>query len=85
MTDFSMNDILRSFRKMRMNKASGQGGHHQYNNHHQNNYRHQPPQNIQIYQHTYPMQQSKDLKKIIKIIKKNLIKEKITRQMKILV
>lgn len=66
---------------MRMNKAAGQGGYH----HHQNNYRHQPPQNIQIYQHTYPIQQSKDLKKIIKIIKKNLIKEKITRQMKILV
>ncbi|XP_041673634.1 uncharacterized protein LOC121529751 [Drosophila eugracilis] len=80
MTDFSMNDILRSFRKMRMNKGSGQGGHHQYRNHQQ-----QPPQNIQAYQNTYPVQQSKDLKKIIKIIKKNLIKEKITRQMKILV
>ncbi|XP_041448169.1 uncharacterized protein LOC121403932 [Drosophila obscura] len=79
MTDFSMNDILRSFRKMRMNKSTGQGGHHQYHPQQQH------PQNIQAYQHTYPVQQSKDLKKIIKIIKKNLIKEKITRQMKILV
>ncbi|XP_032583614.1 Krueppel homolog 1 isoform X3 [Drosophila sechellia] len=76
MTDFSMNDILRSFRKMRMNKGSGQGGqHHQYRNH---QHQQQPPQNMQHYQHTYPVQQSKDLKKIIKIIKKNLIKEKIT-------
>ncbi|XP_034134267.1 Krueppel homolog 1-like isoform X3 [Drosophila guanche] len=76
MTDFSMNDILRSFRKMRMNKSTGQGGHHQYHHTQQ-----QPPhhsQNIQAYQHNYPVQQSKDLKKIIKIIKKNLIKEKIT-------
>ncbi|BFF93431.1 uncharacterized protein DMAD_11289 [Drosophila madeirensis] len=83
MTDFSMNDILRSFRKMRMNKSTGQGGHHQY--HHTQQQPPHHPQNIQAYQHNYPVQQSKDLKKIIKIIKKNLIKEKITRQMKILV
>ncbi|KAH8298182.1 hypothetical protein KR018_010556 [Drosophila ironensis] len=82
MTDFLMIDVLRSFRKMRMNKGSGQGGQQQYHN---QNYRHQPPQNVQVYQHSYPLQQTKDLKKIIKIIKKNLIKEKITRQMKILV
>ncbi|XP_016962806.1 uncharacterized protein LOC108033099 isoform X3 [Drosophila biarmipes] len=80
MTDFSMNDILRSFRKMRMNKGSSQGGHYQYRNHQQ-----QPSQNIQPHRHIFPVQQSKDMKKIIKIIKKNLIKEKITRQMKILV
>ncbi|XP_017133221.1 Krueppel homolog 1-like isoform X3 [Drosophila elegans] len=73
MTDFSMNDILRSFRKMRMNKGSAQGGHYPCRSHQQ-----QPPQNIQVYQHTSPVQHSKDLKKIIKIIKKNLIKEKIT-------
>ncbi|KAH8255720.1 hypothetical protein KR038_009200 [Drosophila bunnanda] len=85
MTDFSMNDILRSFRKMRMNKGSGQCGHHHQYHNHQQHHRHQAPQSIQAYQHTYPVQQSKDLKKIIKIIKKNLIKEKITRQMKILV
>ncbi|XP_037727943.1 uncharacterized protein LOC119558515 [Drosophila subpulchrella] len=80
MTDFLMNGILRSFRKMRMNKGSGQGGHQQHRN-----YQQQPPQNVKTYQHTYAVQPSKDLKKIIKIIKKNMIKEKITRQMKILV
>lgn len=68
-----------------MNKGSGQSGHHHQYHSHQQHHRHQPPQNIQAYQHTYPVQQSKDLKKIIKIIKKNLIKEKIVRQMKILV
>ncbi|EDW28207.1 GL19064 [Drosophila persimilis] len=70
---------------MRMNKSTGQGGHHQYHHPQQRQQQQNHPQNIQAYQHTYPVQQSKDLKKIIKIIKKNLIKEKITRQMKILV
>jgi len=75
-----MNGILRSFRKMRMNKGSGQDGHHQHRN-----YQQQPLQNVQAYQQTYSVQKSKYLKKTIRIIKKNMIKEKINRQMKILV
>ncbi|XP_033149857.1 uncharacterized protein LOC117134843 [Drosophila busckii] len=88
MTDFYMNDILRSFRKMRMNKSQSaqissthqqQQQHQQrYNNPYRYNY------NYQIVQRS-PMQQCKDLKKIIKIIKKTVIKQKITRKMNIIV
>ncbi|XP_064554267.1 uncharacterized protein LOC135439456 [Drosophila montana] len=91
MTDFPMNDILRSFRKMRMHKSSGQGSHliphhqHHHQQHHQHHHHHQQqPQNYPHYQQP-PVQQSKDLKKIIKIIKKSVIKQKITRKMKIVV
>ncbi|XP_051857988.1 uncharacterized protein LOC132797529 [Drosophila nasuta] len=71
MTDFSMDNILRSFRKMRMNKSLGQTSQPlvQYNHHQQ-----------------LPVKQSlRDLKKIIKILKKHVIKQKISRKMKILV
>ncbi|XP_023031817.1 lysine-specific demethylase 7B [Drosophila willistoni] len=89
MTDFSMNDILRSFRKMRMNKNTGQGGHHYHHNHHNHHqhhhHHHHHNQHTSIYVSNYAAQQTKDLKKVIKIIKKSLLKEKITSQMKILV
>ncbi|XP_030377618.1 uncharacterized protein LOC115626395 [Scaptodrosophila lebanonensis] len=91
MTDFLMNDILRSFRKMRMNKTSSQ--HSTPSSLHQT--QRQPPQNLLNYQQLLQQQlqqdyqpvaqQTKDLKKIIKIIKKNVIKQKITRKMKIVV
>ncbi|XP_070065588.1 uncharacterized protein [Drosophila virilis] len=98
MTDFPMNDILRSFRKMRMHKCTGQGTHliphhnhshhhHHHHHHHQQQQQQQQQQQIQNYPHYQQpaVQQSKDLKKIIKIIKKSVIKQKITRKMKIVV
>ncbi|KAH8375105.1 hypothetical protein KR093_009863 [Drosophila rubida] len=76
MTDFSMDNVLRSFRKMRMNRALGQASRHLVPYHH---HQHQQLQQL-------PVKQSlKDLKKIIKILKKHVIKQKITSQMKILV
>ncbi|XP_017857284.1 PREDICTED: protein disconnected [Drosophila arizonae] len=96
MTDFSMNEILRSFRKMRMQRCSGQGSHlvtqhnhhhhhHQHLHHHHHHHHHQTQQQQQQQPPTSTGQQSKDLKKIIKILKKNVIKAKITRKMKIVV
>ncbi|XP_023166326.2 uncharacterized protein LOC111596361 [Drosophila hydei] len=89
MTDFSMNEILRSFRKMRMQRCSGQGSHlvTQHNHHHHHHQQHHHQQQQQQPQNFQPstVQQSKDLKKIIKILKKNVIKAKITRKMKIVV
>ncbi|KAH8281210.1 hypothetical protein KR044_005648 [Drosophila immigrans] len=76
MTDFSMDNILRSFRKMRMNKSLGQASQQLVLYHH-----HQ-----QTHLQNLPVKHSlKDLKKIIKILKKHVIKQKISRKMKILV
>lgn len=75
MTDFHMNDILRSFRKMRMNRNLGQGNPQQnHRHHHHRPHQYQP---INTVQH-YTAQQSKLLKKIIKILKKSVIKQKVT-------
>ncbi|EDW02872.1 GH10803 [Drosophila grimshawi] len=77
---------------MRMNKGSAQGSshlnpHHQQHHHHHHHHHHhqQQPQNFQHYPQATGVQQSKDLKKIIKILKKHVIKQKITRKMKIVV
>lgn len=81
MTDFHMNDILRSFRKMRMNRNLGQGNPQQnHRHHHHRPHQYQP---INTVQH-YTAQQSKLLKKIIKILKKSVIKQKVTRKMNII-
>jgi len=65
---------------MRMNKALGQANQQrlqqqQQQQHHQ----------VLRYQHLTMHQSLKDLKKIIKILKKNVIKSKITRKMNIVV
>lgn len=84
MTDFHMNDILRSFRKMRMNRNLGQGNpqqqQHHHRHHHHRPHQYQPINSLQHYD-----QQSKLLKKIIKILKKTVIKQKVTRKMNIIV